>query len=353
MSSYLDNIRRVVPYVPGEQPKGNVIKLNTNENPYPPAPEVQKILEESDAAILRKYPDATIGALVVAIASEYGVEPEQVFVGIGSDDVLGMEYLTCFAGTKPIAFPDISYSFYDVWAELFRIPYKAIPVKDDFTIDINDYDGEWGGIVIANPNAPTSIEMNPNDVEELVRRHPECVVIMDEAYVDFGGTSALPLVKKYPNLLVTQTFSKSRSFAGMRIGFAIGQKELIKAISDVKYSYNSYTLNQTSIATGVASVKNHDYLIATCKKVMATRENAKAELKKLGFSCPDSKTNFLFVTHKDIPATVFFTELRKRNIYVRHFAKPRIENYLRITIGTDEEMEELFKALREIIATCR
>ena len=238
-NTFMDNIRRVVPYVPGEQPAGKVIKLNTNENPYPPAPAVQEILNTDDAELLRKYPDPSIGPLVRALAKEYNLEPEQIFVGVGSDDVIGMSFLTCFAGEKPIAFPDITYSFYDVWAELFRIPYKMIPLKDDYTIDIDDYDGQWGGIIIANPNAPTSIELGIDRVEELVKRHPECVVIVDEAYVDFGGTSAMPLVAKYPNLLITQTFSKSRSLAGLRIGFAVGNPELIKAINDVKYSYNS------------------------------------------------------------------------------------------------------------------
>lgn len=353
MNTYLDNIRRVVPYVPGEQPAGKVIKLNTNENPYPPAPAVEEVLRASDADVLRKYPDPTIGALVKELAAEYGVKPSQVFVGVGSDDVIGMAFLTCFAGQKPIAFPDITYSFYDVWAELFRIPYETIPVREDFSVCIDDYDGEKGGIIIANPNAPTSLELSVSSVEELVKRHPECVVVVDEAYVDFGGTSALPLVEKYPNLLVTQTFSKSRSLAGMRIGFAIGQEALIKAISDVKYSYNSYTLNTTAIAAGVASVRDRGYFEKTCAKVVATRERAKERLAELGFSFPDSKTNFIFATHESVPAKTLQEELKKRSIYVRYFAKPRIDNYLRITVGTDEEMEALYSALREIIDQCR
>lgn len=352
-NSFMDNIRRVVPYVPGEQPVGKVIKLNTNENPYPPAPGVQEIMASTDAEILKKYPDATIGPLVRAIAKEYNVKPEQVFVGVGSDDVIGMSFLTCFAGKKPIAFPDITYSFYDVWAELFRIPYKMIPVEADYTIDIDRYDGEWGGIIIANPNAPTSIELGIDKVEELIRRHPECVVIIDEAYVDFGGTSAVPLLEKYPNLLVTQTFSKSRSLAGMRIGFAIGNTELIKAISDVKYSYNSYTLNHPSIAAGVASIEDRAYFEKICSKVIKTREAAKKELRALGFSCPDSKTNFLFATHESVPAEYIQKELKKRNIYVRYWKKPRIDNRLRITIGTDEEMAALYAALKEIIGQCK
>ena len=353
MNSYMNNIRKVVPYVPGEQPKGNVIKLNTNENPYPPAPEVQQIFESSDAELLRKYPDPTIGKLVSAIAEQYDVKPSQVFVGIGSDDVLGMAFLTCFAGEKKLAFPDITYSFYDVWGELFRIPYETIPVREDFSISVSDYAGEKGGIIIANPNAPTSLELGIDRIEELVSSHPECVVIVDEAYVDFGGTSALPLVEKYPNLLVVQTFSKSRSMAGMRIGFAIGQEPLIKAMNDVKYSYNSYTLSHTAIAAGEASVRNRTYFLETCRKVIKTREAAKKEMKALGFSFPDSKTNFLFATHESVPAKTLQAELKKRNIYVRYFAKPRIDNYLRITIGTDEEMKCLYEALREIIAQCK
>lgn len=353
MSEFMNNIRKVVPYVPGEQPQGDVIKLNTNENPYPPAPEVREIMDTVDVTLFRKYPDPTIGLLTEALAEEYSVKPSQVFVGVGSDDVIGMSFLTCFAGEKPIAFPDITYSFYDVWAELFRIPYKMIPVKDDFTIDINDYDGEWGGIIIANPNAPTSVNLGLDAVEELVKRHPECVVIIDEAYVDFGGTSALPLLSKYPNLLITQTFSKSRSMAGMRIGFALGNEELIKAIQDVKYSYNSYTLNRTAILAGTAAVKNHQYFKETCQKIIRTREAAKQEMRNLGFTVLDSKTNFLFVSHKSVPAALIQKELKKRNIYVRYWNKARIENYLRITIGTDEEMSKLYEALREIFSQCR
>ena len=304
MNEFMNNIRQVVPYVPGEQPQGDVIKLNTNENPYPPAPEVREIMDTIDVDLFRKYPDPTIAMLTDALAKEYSVKPSQIFVGVGSDDVIGMSFLTCFAGEKPIAFPDITYSFYDVWAELFRIPYKMIPVKEDFTIDINDYDGQWGGIIIANPNAPTSVELGIDAVEELVKRHPECVVIVDEAYVDFGGTSALPLLEKYPNLLITQTFSKSRSMAGMRIGFAIGNEELIQAIQNVKYSYNSYTLNRTSILAGTASVQNHTYFTETCRKIIRTREVAKLEMRKLGFTVLDSKTNFLFVTHERVPAAL-------------------------------------------------
>lgn len=349
----MNNIRNVVPYVPGEQPQGNVIKLNTNENPYPPAPQVREIMDMVDVDLFRKYPDPTIKDLVEAIAEEYSVKPEQVFVGVGSDDVIGMSFLTCFAGEKPIAFPDITYSFYDVWAELFRIPYRTIPVKEDFTIDIDDYNGEWGGIILANPNAPTSVDLSIDAVEELVKRHPECVVIIDEAYVDFGGTSALPLIQKYPNLLVTQTFSKSRSMAGMRIGFAIGNEELIQAIQNVKYSYNSYTLNRTAILAGTASVKNHSYFTETCRKIIKTREAAKLVMKELGFTVLDSKTNFLFVTHPDFPAALIQSELKKRNIYVRYWSKPRIDSYLRITIGTDEEMNRLYEALREIFSQCR
>lgn len=351
--SFMDNVRKVTPYVPGEQPEGKVIKLNTNENPYPPAPAVGEILAATDADILKKYPEADIGPLVRALAKEYGVDPKQVFVGVGSDDVIGMIFLSCFAGEKEVAFPDVTYSFYDVWAELFRVPYKQIPLKEDFTIDIDDYDGQWGGIIIANPNAPTSIELEISRVEELVKRHPECIVVIDEAYVDFGGTSALSLIPKYPNLLVTQTFSKSRSLAGMRIGFAIGSEQVIKAINDVKYSYNSYTLNRTAIAAGVASLSDRDYFEKTCARVMKTREAAKKELAALGFSFPESKTNFLFVTHESVPAEYLQKELKKRNIYVRFWNKPRIDNRLRITIGTDEEMAALFAALREIIGQCR
>lgn len=348
MKAWEQNIRRVTPYVPGEQPQGkNIIKLNTNENPYPPAPGVSRVMREFDADSLRRYPDPAVSELVHAIAEEYGLADEQVFVGVGSDDVLAMSFLTFFNSGKPVLFPDITYSFYDVWAEEFRIPYEQIPLDEDFRICVQDYERENGGIIFPNPNAPTGELMPLDAVEQMVAAHPDVVVIVDEAYIDFGGCSALPLIRKYDNLLVVQTFSKSRSMAGMRIGYAMGQPRLIRYLNDVKYSFNSYTMNAPVIAMGAAAIRDRAYFEETRKRIIATRERVKEELRKLGYRCGDSMSNFLFVTHDTISMEVLFRELREQNIYVRHFDGERIRNYLRISIGTDEEMDTLLAYLRE------
>lgn len=351
MTNWERNIRKVVPYTPGEQPnQPDMIKLNTNENPYPPAPKVQQVLKEMDAGDLRLYPDPSAGALVKAIADYYGLNEDQVFVGVGSDDVLAMSFLTFFNGEKPVLFPDITYSFYDVWAELFRIPYERPALDDSFHIKKEDYFKENGGIIFPNPNAPTGVELPLQDIEEILKANPGSVVIVDEAYIDFGAHSALPLISKYDNLLVVQTFSKSRSMAGMRIGFACGNPVLIKYLNDVKYSFNSYTMNRTSLAAGVAAIADRDYFEDTCQKIMDTREWTQKELKALGFTFQDSKANFIFAAHKTCPAKQIFEALRAKHIYVRYFAKPRIDNYLRITIGAREEMEQLIRFLKEYLA---
>lgn len=351
MTNWERNIRKVVPYTPGEQPnQPDMIKLNTNENPYPPAPKVQQVLKEMDAGDLRLYPDPSAGALVKAIADYYGLKEDQVFVGVGSDDVLAMSFLTFFNGEKPVLFPDITYSFYDVWAELFRIPYERPALDDSFHIKKEDYFKENGGIIFPNPNAPTGVELPLQDIEEILKANPGSVVIVDEAYIDFGAHSALPLISKYDNLLVVQTFSKSRSMAGMRIGFACGNPVLIKYLNDVKYSFNSYTMNRTSLAAGVAAIGDCDYFEDTCQKIMDTREWTQKELTVLGFTFQDSKANFIFASHKTCPAKQIFEALRAKHIYVRYFAKPRIDNYLRITIGTREEMEQLIRFLKDYLA---
>lgn len=348
MKAWEQNIRRVTPYVPGEQPQGkNIIKLNTNENPYPPAPGVSRVMREFDADSLRRYPDPAVSELVHAIAEEYGLADEQVFVGVGSDDVLAMCFLTFFNSDKPVLFPDITYSFYDVWAEEFRIPYEQIPLDEDFQICVQDYERENGGIIFPNPNAPTGELMPLDAVEQMVAEHPDVVVIVDEAYIDFGGCSALPLIGKYDNLLVVQTFSKSRSMAGMRIGYAMGQPGLIRYLNDVKYSFNSYTMNAPVIAMGAAAIRDRAYFEETRKRIIATRERVKEELRKLGYRCGDSMSNFLFVTHDTISMEALFRELKEQNIYVRHFDRERICNYLRISIGTDEEMDTLLAYLRD------
>lgn len=350
MKPWEANIRRVVPYVPGDQPKGSrLVKLNTNENPYPPAPGVRQALQEMDYDLLRKYPDPTASMLVHSLARYYGVDDSQVFVGVGSDDVIAMAFLTFFNSGKPVLFPDISYSFYKVWADLFQIPYENPAVDQDFKIHKEDYYRENGGVIFPNPNAPTGLYLPLSEVEDILRHNQDVIVIVDEAYIDFGGTSALELVERYENLLVVQTFSKSRSMAGMRIGFAIGSPVLIKALNDVKYSYNSYTMNMPSLVLGVEAVKDDAYFKEMLEKVMNTRERAKVRLRELGFSFPDSMTNFIFAAHERVPAEELFEALRKEQIYVRYFKQPGLDQYLRISIGTDEEMETLYTFLEEYL----
>lgn len=346
MRAWEKNIRRVEPYVPGEQPKvDNVIKLNTNENPYPPAPKAYEAAKAFDMDKLRLYPDPECSALVHSIAQYYGMDDNEVFTGVGSDDVLAMIFMTFFNSKKPILFPDITYSFYDVWANMLRIPFETKALDDDFQIRKEDYYGDNGGVVFPNPNAPTGILMPLSEIEDIIAHNRNVIVVVDEAYIDFGGESALPLIEKYDNLLVVQTFSKSRSLAGMRLGFAMGNEKLIRYINDVKYSFNSYTLNQTALVLGVQAIRDREYFEETCAKVIATREWTKCELKKLGFSFGDSMSNFIFATHERVPAKEIFEALREHNIFVRYFSKPRISNYLRISIGTQQEMERLIAFL--------
>lgn len=350
MKPWEANIRRVVPYVPGDQPKGNrLVKLNTNENPYPPAPGVRQALQEMDYDLFRKYPDPTASMLVHSLARYYGVDDSQVFAGVGSDDVIAMAFLTFFNSGKPVLFPDITYSFYKVWADLFQIPYENPAVDQDFKIHKEDYYRENGGVIFPNPNAPTGLYLPLSEVEDILRHNQDVIVIVDEAYIDFGGTSALELVERYENLLVVQTFSKSRSMAGMRIGFAIGSPALIKALNDVKYSYNSYTMNMPSLVLGTEAVKDDAYFKEMLEKVMNTRERAKVRLRELGFSFPDSMTNFIFATHERVSAEELFEALRKEQIFVRYFKQPGLDQYLRISIGTDEEMETLYAFLEEYL----
>lgn len=343
-------VRKVVPYTPGEQPnRPNMIKLNTNECPYPPAPGVRKVLDDFDVDKLRLYPDPQASVLVNALADYYGVKNTEVFVGVGSDDVLAMIFLTFFNSKDPILFPDITYSFYDVWADLYRIPYKQMLLDEEFNIRKEDYIGgePKGGIIFPNPNAPTGVLMPLSEIEEIVAANPDVIVVVDEAYIDFGGESALPLIRKYDNLLVVQTFSKSRAMAGMRIGYAFGCEKLIKYLNDVKFSFNSYTMDQTTLALGVEAIEDDAYFKDIVGKIVNTRERVKKELKELGFCFRDSSSNFIFVTHPDYDAVELFEALRQKDIYVRHFGSERIKNYLRITIGTDEEMDTLIAFLKE------
>ncbi len=345
----LKNIRRTEPYVPGEQPQNRVIKLNTNENPYPPAPGVREVLQSMDTDRFRLYPDPTAESLVRALAECYGVGKDQVFVGVGSDDVLSMCFLTFFNSEKPILFPDITYSFYKVWAQLYRIPYECPALDEDFRIVREDYYRENGGIIFPNPNAPTAIYEELDFVEDILEHNRDSIVIVDEAYIDFAGKSAMELIDRYDNLIVVQTFSKARSMAGMRIGYAVSSPELIRLLNDVKYSFNSYTMNQTAILCGVEAVKDTEYFHESVRKIVETRETAKEELKKLGFTFPDARANFIFATHPEKDAGEMFRALKENDIYVRHWDGGRIGDYLRITIGTPEEMKALFDFLHEYI----
>ena len=350
--SWEKNVRETEPYVAGEQPKGGgVIKLNTNECPYPPAPGVQAVLEQmkENYRDLRLYPDMDAQKLVDALAEYYHVRPSQIFVGVGSDDVLAMSFLTFFNGGQPVLFPDITYSFYDVWAEVFRIPYRRCPLDENFRIRKEHYLQPNGGIVIPNPNAPTGVEEKIETLEEIVSANRACVVIIDEAYVDFGAESILPLVEKYDNLMVVQTFSKSRAMAGVRIGFAIAGEKLIGYLKNVKFSFNSYTMNLPAIEMGTASVLDDAYFRETTAKIIRTREWTKKEFARLGFLFTDSKSNFLFATHPKVSAEELFAALKENNIYVRHWKKPRIENYLRITVGTQEEMGRLVSFIEQFL----
>lgn len=348
--SWEANVRITEPYIAGEQPKNpGMIKLNTNECPYPPAPGVSKMAKETKWEDLRLYPDMNADKLVNALAEYYHVRPSQIFAGVGSDDVLAMVFLTFFNSGKPILFPDITYSFYDVWAQLYRITYRTCILDDDFHIKKEDYLVPNGGIILPNPNAPTGVLEELEMLEEIIKKNKDAVVIIDEAYIDFGGVSCLPLIEKYDNLLVVQTFSKSRAMAGIRIGFAIGCEKLIQYLKDVKFSFNSYTLNLPAIELGTEAVKDDVYFKEITGKIIHTRERVKKELAELGFSFTDTRSNFIFATHCRVPAEEIFLALKKNDIYVRWWNKKRISNYLRITIGTDEEMDRLLSFLREYL----
>ncbi len=341
----------VTPYIPGEQPRNqDLIKLNTNENPYPPSPRVLPAIQKA-ADNLRLYPDPEGTPLRDALARRYGVEPGQIFLGNGSDEVLAFAFQAFFDGQPPILFPDITYSFYPVYASFFNIPYRMVPLREDFTLRTEDFLTENGGVVIANPNAPTgiSIPMSRTEIARIVEGNPMSVVLVDEAYVDFGGESVVPLVHRYPNLLVVQTMSKSRSLAGLRVGFAFGDENLIAALNCVKNSINSYTLDRLAIAGAAASVEDEDYFRSCCAKVVATRERTAERLEQLDFRVLPSKSNFLFVSHGKQPAQKLFARLRQEGILVRYFNTLGIDNFLRISIGTDEEMDTLCGVLSRIL----
>lgn len=354
MEKWKNNLRKITPYIPGEQSKNkNIVKLNANENPYPPSPKAIEVFKNFDCKNLRLYPDANSNTLKKAIADFYGVNAENVFVANGSDDVIALVFQSFFCSKKPVFFPDITYSFYPVWCDLFKIPYKTIPVDENFKIKFSDYSQENGGVIIPNPNAPTSIGENEEFVENLLKCNQDSVVIIDEAYADFSEYTCVPLIKKYKNLAVTGTFSKSRSLAGLRIGFAIANKELISVLEAVKNSYNSYCVDSISIAVASASIEDKEYFTETVNKVKDTRNRTTKELRKLGFDVLDSQTNFIFATMKGKSMKDLFEYLKSKNIFIRYFNLPRIDNYVRITIGTDEEMEILLNETEKYLKNSR
>jgi len=344
-------VHRLSPYVPGEQPKiKNLVKLNTNENPYGPSPRVLAAIAAEVNDGLRLYPDPTAMQLRQAIADYYGLTTEQVFVGNGSDEVLAHVFHALFQHPEPLLFPDITYSFYPVYCGLYGIDYVTVPLSDEFELKVSDYLRPNAGIIFANPNAPTGRLLPLSEIEWLLQRNTESVVVIDEAYVDFGGESAVKLVQHYPNLLVTQTMSKSRSLAGLRVGFALGHPELIQALVRVKDSFNSYPLDRLAIVGGVAAMEDRDHFERTRQAVIASREELCRGLQALGFNITPSAANFVFATHPLRDAAELAAQLRARSIIVRHFRLPRIDQHLRITIGSPEQNAALLTALAEILA---
>ena len=350
MRNWEQYVRRVVPYTPGEQPRDRkFIKLNTNENPYPPSAMVTEAIRQEAGSPLRLYPDPECTELRETIASYHGLSPEQIFVGNGSDEVLAMCFYAFFTPGKAVVFPDITYSFYPVYARLFGLDYREIPLDENFGVPVEQFLGGNGGVVIANPNAPTGRDLPLHAIREIADANPEAVVMVDEAYVDFGAQSAVPLLDRCPNLVVTRTLSKSGSLAGLRVGYALGSANLIAALNCVKNSFNSYPLDRLAQAGAQAAIEDEAYFRATVDKVAATREWTTTRLRELGFRVYDSKANFLFASHDAVPAEKLLLGLRERGILVRWWNKPRISNCLRISIGTDEEMEKLCRTLEELL----
>lgn len=343
-----DAIKRLTPYVPGEQPKeAGITKLNTNENPYPPSPLAAAVIRDFDTDRLRLYSDPDCTALKEAIADHFAVEQKHVFVGNGSDEVLAHTFAAFFQHDAPLLMPEFTYSFYPVYCTLYDIAYEQIPLRDEFVLNLEDYNQPNGGIIFANPNAPTSRAIELGEIEALIKRNPDSVIVIDEAYVDFGASSAVALTQRYDNVLVVQTFSKSRSLAGMRVGFAIGHEDLIAGLERVKNSFNSYPLDTLAIASATAAIKDQAYFEESTQKIIETREWTVERLTELGFISLPSKTNFLFARHRSLEAAELMGYLRTKKILVRYFSKPGIDNYLRISIGTQEEMQRLIDTLEQ------
>ncbi|MFC5590604.1 histidinol-phosphate transaminase [Sporosarcina soli] len=343
-------VKRTEPYVPGEQDnRQDIVKLNTNENPYPPSPKVQEAMLGEMKRSLQLYPSPTADELRTTIGRRYGLTKEEVFVGNGSDEVLAFSFMAFFEPGQPIRFPEVSYSFYPVYAKLFDIPYEEVPLSEDFTLQVEQFFQSKGGVILPNPNAPTSLYAELEHIEAIVKNNPDQVVIIDEAYIDFAIESAASLIRKYDNLLVVQTTSKSRSLAGLRVGFAMGNPALIEALIRIKDSFNSYTLDRLALAGAKAAFEDEAYFKESTEKIIATRERVSATLEQLGFHVLPSQANFVFASHETASAESLYKQLKEEGVLVRYFNKPGIDNYLRITIGTDEQMERFVGKLKEIL----
>ncbi len=351
MSKYWnDKVKEIEPYVPGEQPKDKkYIKLNTNENPYPPSRKVIEAIKNAVNDDLKLYPDPTCSDLISEIAKYYGLNKDEVFIGNGSDEVLAFSFMTFFSKDKQILFPDISYSFYPVYAELLNLDYKLVKLDEEFNIPLDELKKQNGGVIIPNPNAPTGKYINVEELKKLIEANEDSVVIIDEAYVDFGGESMVKYITDYNNLLIIQTLSKSRSLAGLRVGFALGHKDLIEGLNRIKNSINSYTIDRAALAGSRAAIQDNEYFKEITKKIINTREKTCIELKKLNFNVLESKANFVFARHSEVSGKYLYETLKDNGILVRYFNKNRIDNFLRITIGTDEEMEKLIEKLKLIL----
>ncbi|MCP8616118.1 histidinol-phosphate transaminase [Salirhabdus salicampi] len=343
-----DIVKETEPYVPGEQPRDpDIIKLNTNENPYPPSPKVIEAIKREIDASLRLYPDPKVDSLLETISETFGVKKDEVFVGNGSDEVLAFAFMAFFNKDQTIRFPDITYSFYPVYSKIFQIPYETVPLKADYTIPVESFYNSEGGVIFPNPNAPTGILLSLEDIEVILKNNENKVVIVDEAYIDFGGTSVTSLVEDYNNLLVIQTLSKSRSLAGLRVGFAIGSQELIEGLNRVKNSFNSYTIDRLALVGAKAAIEDESYFAKTRNTIIETRQWVGEQLRQLGFTVLPSQANFLFAQHEN--AKTLYEQLKDKGIYVRYFEKERINQFLRITVGTDEEMKTFIHSLQHIL----
>lgn len=348
--SWKDKLREVEPYVAGEQPKiQNMIKLNTNENPYGPSPKVEEVLKNIEVNNLRLYPDADATDLKTVLSKYYNLKEDQIFIGNGSDEVLALTFLTFFNGKEPLLFPDITYSFYPVYCQLYQIDYTLLPLNEKFEMKKEDFRKPNTGIIFPNPNAPTGVLVNLDFIEDVVKHNPDSIVVIDEAYIDFGGQSTIPLLDTYDNLIIIQTYSKSRSLAGIRLGVALGNKEAIAKLYDVKNSFNSYPIDYVAQKVGIASVLDQPYFEEQCQKIIKTREIFKQSLIQLGFIVPDSYANFVFVKHPTVDAKALALALREQGIIVRHWSTNKIDQYLRITIGTDEQMQKVIKFLKNYL----